>query len=318
MSVTSLPGHRVPDELPSLLASLADSTTPDPNGSASDRQHFLQVAEGIELPEEVTALIAEFKHSRAGALLLTNVLPDGFKAPKTPKHWAASAGLDGHVPELALVAVASKLGAPFSFASQHEGRLIQHVLPLQGQEAAQTSWGSTSFLEWHVEDAFSDERCDYFGLLCLRSDEGAETAFVPASLLSLRESDEAILRQPRFRIRADGAHCSVDQEAISGVLGGPADNPTIRFDPLYTAPVDAADQPARDALTRLADEVGRVRLGHVLDVGEMLIVDNRRCVHARTAYVPRYDGTDRWLLRVGVLAREARAGDSGHVAGRMQ
>ncbi len=32
--------------------------------------------------------------------------------------------------------------------------------------------------------------------------------------------------------------------------------------------------------------------------GDLLVLDNRRAVHARTAFTPRFDGTDRWLQRV--------------------
>jgi L-asparagine oxygenase len=30
----------------------------------------------------------------------------------------------------------------------------------------------------------------------------------------------------------------------------------------------------------------------------MLIIDNRRSIHARSIFSPRYDGTDRWLQRI--------------------
>jgi hypothetical protein len=32
--------------------------------------------------------------------------------------------------------------------------------------------------------------------------------------------------------------------------------------------------------------------------GDLYFLDNRRAVHGRPAFQPRYDGTDRWLLRV--------------------
>jgi len=39
----------------------------------------------------------------------------------------------------------------------------------------------------------------------------------------------------------------------------------------------------------------------VLDDGDLLVIDNDRAVHGRTAFTPRYDGTDRWLRRALVV-----------------
>ena len=35
--------------------------------------------------------------------------------------------------------------------------------------------------------------------------------------------------------------------------------------------------------------------------GDLLIVDNRRAVHGRSQFTPRYDGFDRWLQRMSVV-----------------
>ncbi|TDD59964.1 hypothetical protein E1263_12755 [Kribbella antibiotica] len=38
-------------------------------------------------------------------------------------------------------------------------------------------------------------------------------------------------------------------------------------------------------------------VGMVLVAGDLMVVDNRKAVHGRTSFVPRYDGNDRWLRR---------------------
>ena len=46
-------------------------------------------------------------------------------------------------------------------------------------------------------------------------------------------------------------------------------------------------------------------------LGDLLVVDNRRVAHARSPFRPRFDGADRWLLRVMVcssLPRHRRRG----------
>ncbi|MFV0320670.1 MAG: TauD/TfdA family dioxygenase, partial [Microbacterium sp.] len=44
--------------------------------------------------------------------------------------------------------------------------------------------------------------------------------------------------------------------------------------------------------------------------GDLFLFDNRRVMHARTPFEPRYDGTDRWLQRVII------SDDLGRSAGR--
>ncbi|NBT21304.1 MAG: hypothetical protein EBT17_04190, partial [Actinobacteria bacterium] len=46
----------------------------------------------------------------------------------------------------------------------------------------------------------------------------------------------------------------------------------------------------------------------VLGDGDLLVIDNDRAVHGRTPFVPRYDGTDRWLKRA-LVVRELPHGD---------
>jgi L-asparagine oxygenase len=112
-------------------------------------------------------------------------------------------GPEERAAELTLLAAVSLLGEPFTFASLYGGRLVQHVTAVPGHEDAQTSEGSQADLDWHVEDAFSGDRCDYFGMLCLRGAADAVTAVAAARNLRLPPQAEAVLRQPRFVI--DGA-----------------------------------------------------------------------------------------------------------------
>ena len=155
----------------------------------------------------------------------------------------------------------SLLGEPFTFASLYGGRLVQHVTAVPGQEDAQTSEGSQADLEWHVEDAFSDDRCDYFGMLCLRSAADAETAVAPARNLRLPPQAEAVLRQPRFVIAPDLAHDASRTGSLPplALLSGPRGDPEIRFDAVYQGPADPQDTEAKAALQTLSDAISQVR-----------------------------------------------------------
>jgi L-asparagine oxygenase len=58
---------------------------------------------------------------------------------------------------------------------------------------------------------------------------------------------------------------------------------------------------AKWAMDLLGDVLTQQACGAVLQPGDLLIVDNRRAIHARTAFTPRYDGRDRWLQRMFVV-----------------
>lgn len=258
------------------------------------------------LPGEL--LRAVHRYGNCGApdnvLLVRGMLPGMAGLEPTPGNVTPPAlGRDGQAAELLLLAAVSLLGEPFTFASLYEGRLVQHVTAVPGREDAQTSEGSRAALDWHVEDAFSGDRCDYFGLLCLRGSPDAVTRVAAASRIRLPAAAEQVLREPRFVVPPDEAH----QDTPAGlqrtsVLSGPAQDPEICFDAVYQRAADPRDGEASAALMALAGEIDRVAAGVVLEPGDLLLVDNRRVVHARTGYPPRYDGAGRWVLRAMACA----------------
>jgi L-asparagine oxygenase len=243
--------------------------------------------------------------SAHNALLIRGLLAELNALPPSPATTTPAAlGPEADAAALTLLAVLSQLGAPFTFASLYEGRLVQHVTPVPGREDAQTSEGSNTVLAWHVEDAFTEDRCDFFGLLCLRGDPAAETLLVPARALRLPAEVEHVLREPRFVVEPDVAHGAepTPDLPVTAVLSGPREDPEICFDAVYQRPADPADADAAAALKVLLAAVDDAAVAHVLEPGQLLIADNRRVVHGRTVFRPRYDGTDRWLLRTMVCA----------------
>jgi L-asparagine oxygenase len=197
---------------------------------------------------------------------------------------------------------------PFTFGSQDEGRLIQHVVPDPSHETGQTSEGGAE-LAWRVKDAFRDDRCDYVGLLCLRGQPGAATMLAPARTLNLPINVAQALRQDRFVIAPDRAHGVDPLGAPSSpgpVLTGPDEDPEICFDTVLHRPADPGDGEAAEALEVLAASIHRTSIGHVLRPGEVLILDNRRVVQGPPVFEPRYDGAGRWLERV-MLCADRRA-----------
>src|ERR1051326_2434953 len=179
-------------------------------------------------------------------------------------------------------------------------RHIQNVHPVVGDE--NTQFGSNKVnLDWHVEDAFHPARPTWVSLLCLRTDPAAETRIAKAQSLSLPLGVLKILRQRRFTLRIDESFSEEirSTHVLTRVLTGPITNPQIALDPAYTI-CDHEDEVI--ALAAVASAANHAHQRITMLGGDLLIFDNRRVIHGRTAYQPRMDGSDRWLKRAHILS----------------
>lgn len=236
-------------------------------------------------------------------LLVRGLLPSGARpGPTPPASAAALDGADVQVAALLLLGVALLLGEPFAYRTLYRGQLVQNVVPVPGMEHTQTGESSRGSLDWHVEDGFSPDRCDYFGLLCLTGDSEAATEHASARDLRLSDEDRDVLRAPRFEMLPDSAHVLAEVRPVrTAVLTGPRHVEELCFDAHYLRPA-GDDAEAAAALVRLRSELDRVRASVVLDRGDLLLLDNRRIAHARSPFRARHDGSDRWLLRTMICS----------------
>ena len=275
----------------------------DPYAAPGDLERFLIEAATIVgvLPPELIRALVRFRTygSPDEALVIRGLLPTDADYGPTPEHWSLSAQRKpSFESELCLAGVTTLLGDLFSFSSEHNGNLIQNVVPQKGDPFAQTTYGSATFLEWHVEHAFADMRCDYTALLCLRGHPEAATTIAPIRDIPLGEPHRRVLFETRYVIAPDDEQeCGQVAHGPVAVLTGSAEDPFLRLDPLFMRPSDPADHAAAAALTHIAERIPGAARQHVLIPGDLLVFDNRRVVHGRTAYTPRFDGSDRWLQK---------------------
>ncbi len=202
--------------------------------------------------------------------------------------------------EAALLAFAAVAGEVFSFARQHGGALIQNVTPVKGHEYDAVGTGSRSLLDWHSEDAFDDAHPQFVGLFCVRGDDRVQTALAPVDRIDLSPEEEAVLRQPRFMHGIDKASGGTGrpEDGVQGVaLYGEDGKRFVRIDMDCAAAVEGDDEAAA-AYKTFHDGANGAGIYVTLREGDLFLFDNRRVMHARTPFEPRYDGTDRWLQRV--------------------
>lgn len=282
---------------------------PSRSGAAAARgpvdDAFIAAAAAAPLPAAAEAAIAELRggRSRRGAFVLRGV-PVGTVGP-TPHSPTAPTPKDS-TSEASLLAVAGRLGEPVGYLPEHGGDVVQNIVPVRAQARRQTSTSSGVTLAFHTETAFHPHRPSFLVLLCVRGDPSAATTLCDVDdLIEVLPREVCdVLAEPRFGTRADesfgggpGAPLGPPMAVLNRQLG--PDGPrTLVYDEELT---EGRDPAARAALDRLRTAVHEVRSSLVLEEGDLLAVDNRRCVHGRSPFRPRFDGTDRWLQRAFVV-----------------
>ncbi|WP_447002113.1 L-asparagine oxygenase [Saccharothrix isguenensis] len=304
--ITAVPGeHLVAPAVDELSAVLDEYLTADLN-PWSRTEDFLDVTRSafFAMPSELRTALTTFK-SRSndyGALLIRN-LPVG-NVPRTPSETDAHPDKTFES-EFWLAMTACALGEPFAYAQEKRGSLYQNVVPTRKNAEKLSSESSTILLDYHTEAAFHPFKPDYVLLLCLRQDHDAKARTSNAGIrmvmqhLSLQDRWE--LRQQQFRTGVDFSFGSRNMEQGNGpllaVLNGNPYDPELCYDlDLMVAETDAGNR----ALQALRKAVGEVGSYVALTAGDLLVVDNRQAVHARSEFTPRYDGWDRWLQRMCV------------------
>ena len=185
-----------------------------------------------------------------------------------------------------------------SYKEECNGSFFQDIVPVRSLSGLQTSTSSETPLEIHTEQAFSEDRPTFLSLACLRGDPGAVTYILTLEeiLKHLTEEEVSLLKKPLWM-------CGVD---LSFVLGGAedklkghmsilsGDSSEIVFDQdLMMGVTPEADK----MIQRIVDIWDAHKTGIVLETGDILVIYNRMALHGRSKFNPRYDGTDRFLIR---------------------
>jgi alpha-ketoglutarate-dependent taurine dioxygenase len=208
--------------------------------------------------------------------------------------------------ETALLTVARALGQPVGYQPELGGCLVQNICPTALAADRQVSTSSKVELMFHTEAAFHPHRPRFLLLLCLRQDPERQATTTLASVRELLDAlaprTRRVLFEPRFRTAADESYVGgrpTQLGAPQPILAGDWDAPTMVFDADLMVGVDAE---AEAAIGALVTAIAERHTGAALEPGDLLVVDNSVAVHGRSPFRAHFDGTDRWLQRVFVVA----------------
>jgi len=240
--------------------------------------------------------------SKTGFLLIKTIPIDNSSIPDTPEGNHFKVGETTILAKIQAIIV-SYISELIAYEAEGYGRLFQDVVPIKSMEKQQTSLGSNTELEIHTEQAFSKLRPDILSLACLRGDQSAFTHIFPINsiLNNTTEDEQNLLKKPLWYTGVDLSFKLNDNDFIDGdirgpmpIISGPANNPTLVFDQdLMSSP----DPKAREMITKIINLYYQHKVRHNLKPGEIILIDNNRAVHGRSAFSPKYDGKDRFLIR---------------------
>lgn len=303
-------------QVESLLYQLEQEFQSVENPSLHDRLWYYMHQMPTRIKEH---LINYFKQDLGyGAIVIKGHQIDDHKIGDTPASYAPD---NPHTirEELLTALYGAILGDIIGWEEQQKGRMVNDIVPLQGNEYIQAGSSSKQQLHLHVEESFHPYRADQLLLFCLRNDSKVPTVISSISALELDDDEKEALFQSHFCFHPYGDFDKTNEEFTSPrpVLFGAWENPYVRIDPADMHVLEGAETSKR-VLDSLANALKDNAHDLILEPGDLCIVDNFRVVHGRGSFTANYDGRDRWLKRVNVArdlrkSRDARISSSSRV-----
>lgn len=289
-----------------------------------------------ELPRRLRTFLNDFKvlELPSGACMIRGYPVDSSRIGPTPEHWQNKPKLSPALrEEILLMLFGALLGDAIGWVTQQNGHLVHDVMPIKGLEQEQLGTGSEELLWWHNEDAFHPYRGDYIAMLCLRNPDQVATTMACIDDVTLTDEQLRILFSPHFTIHPDFSHQEKNRgkgEIVASedslrsaynrihqmntapqkiaVLYGDVSSPYIRIDPYFMDQVE--DEAVQSALNVLINSLEAALIDVAMQPGDFLFIDNFKAVHGRRPFKARYDGNDRWLMRINVTKDVRKSRDA--------
>jgi len=256
------------------------------------------------LPKPIKQKLTDFlkNYFDTGFLLIKTIPINDNEFGKTPESNLFKIGEKTTLAKIQSILI-NYIGDMIAYEAEGEGRLFQDVVPLKTMENDQTSVGSNVELEIHTEQAFSNLRPDILSLACLRGDINAITYILSVKKIieNLSEEEVQMLYKPLWKTGIDLSFKLNGNEFIEGDIRGPFSilngniaDPRLIFDKDLMFGIT---EEANNIINKIVNIYDNHRKKIILQPGEIIILDNNRVVHGRSPFVPKYDGTDRFLVR---------------------
>ncbi len=198
---------------------------------------------------------------------------------------------------------------PVTYQGENNGELFRHVMPIQANINGKTSQGSKYPLGMHVDNCYlpltpENERSyysacpEFMSLFGLRHNVSLPTKIIILDevLSKLGNRIIAQLKKPEYIVSKPDSFSSGAKFYLPLLV---EDNDGIfygRFDQDFVHPTSNKSE---YALNCFIEELHNSTPHNILvKSGDCLLLKNQRVMHGRDGFLPKFDGTDRWMLRV--------------------
>jgi len=279
-----------------------------------DREAFLlesYCGTVTNLPRNVLRQILDFArfHDSQGVLKIEN-LPVDQNLPATPNDGQGIPSKQCYLPEGITAGISQLLGTPVGFHTEKSGDIIHNVVPIKQGSYTQSNQGSKVFLNFHNEFVYEPDHefvpynPDFLVLQCLRPDPKgiATTYFVEIKDVLPDLPSELLqeLKKPVFKMSAPSTFTRDNGEKIwskkAPVISGSNDAPQINLSANGVEATTDLGKKALEYLYKLLETTPKKKAVK-LRQGEMVLINNRKSVHARGIFEPTFGTDDRWLQR---------------------
>lgn len=207
---------------------------------------------------------------------------------------------------------------PVVYEGENDGRLLRHVVPREGMEKEISSYGSRRSFLPHVDNpdlAIRTEihrkvpSCpDTLSLLCLRQQDGVATSIIKLDdvISDLEDKDIKLLQENFFCVSRPASFNKKSNLENVCLLSIDDEKYISRFD---CHNIHSKSLPHQSALEKFKqaslDKSKWIEL--YLQPTQIITFDNQRVLHTRNCFTPKFDGLDRWLIRVFGLYHQPNA-----------
>lgn len=198
---------------------------------------------------------------------------------------------------------------PVVYEGENNGKLLRHVVPREGMEKQISSYGSKESFLPHVDNPDLAIRTevhrkvspcpDTLSLLCLRQQEGVATSIIKLDdiISSLSHRDINLLQEECFCVSRPASFDKKSNLKNVPLLSVDKGKYISRFDYHNVFSENPIHQSALENFKKSSlDNSKWIEL--YLQPKQIITFDNQRVLHTRNGFVPKFDGFDRWLIRV--------------------
>lgn len=201
---------------------------------------------------------------------------------------------------------------PVVYEGENDGKLLRHVVPKEGMEKQISSYGSRESFLPHVDNpdlAIRTEAyrktspCpDTLSLLCLRQQENVATSIIKLDdiVASLSDRDINLLQENCFCVSRPASFDKTSVLKNVPLLSIHNGKYISRFDYHNVFSESSLHQSALENFKKSSLDHDKWLELH-LQPKQIITFDNQRVLHTRNGFTPKFDGFDRWLIRVFYL-----------------